>query len=610
MKKLNYPFSPEAVRELKVGDMVLITGKLFTGRDAVHKYLHDGNKPPVNLKNQIIYHCGPVTLKDKAGKWSAPDPIKGGVNTEYHDAFGAVSADGQTMYFTRTNQFKGKVKTNVDKVVNLKILKATLLEGEWTNIEEFAYNSDDFSNGHPALSADGKTMYFSSDRPGGYGQTDIYETHQENGAWTKPTNLGEAINSPGKEMFPTVFNDGTLFYSSDGNAGMGGLDLYMSTPQNNRFTEVQNLGYPLNSNADDFGLLLSKDLKSGFISSNRKGGKGFDDIYSFKSVKEIISLFTINGIVRNKLSKEPISNSRVDLYDENRNKLKSLQTNNNGYFEFPLSANKSYVIEAEKDEYLKDAIKVNTDDRKKKQLNYDLGLHPLGSYGIVGTILHGVTKEPINNVSVLIKNTKTGEEVLKTLTTQTGDFNKILGKLTPGTTLDYGIQFQKDGFATKTLSFNQVVAEPTIFKMNKLIDMTLMPNDQVSKTPSDEDDTFALNPIYFGFDKSDINGSAQQELNNIAENLKSRKNVVIEIVAHCDCRGSMEYNQMLSKKRAIATANYLKSRGVNENQFVIKCVGENQLVTDCPCDRTNTDSCSEEEHQKNRRASFKVIKFK
>lgn len=533
------------------------------------------------------------------------------IDSKYHEGPGIISSDGNTLYLTRNNYLDKTLGKDLKKHVNLKIYVSKKTDkGTWGKFENFPFNSEEYSIGHPAITEDGQTIYFVSDMPGGYGQTDIYETHQENGAWTKPTNLGEAINSPGKEMFPTVFNDGTLFYSSDGNAGMGGLDLYMSTPQNNRFTEVQNLGYPLNSNADDFGLLLSKDLKSGFISSNRKGGKGFDDIYSFKSVKEIISLFTINGIVRNKLSKEPISNSRVDLYDENRNKLKSLQTNNNGYFEFPLSANKSYVIEAEKDEYLKDAIKVNTDDRKKKQLNYDLGLHPLGSYGIVGTILHGVTKEPINNVSVLIKNTKTGEEVLKTLTTQTGDFNKILGKLTPGTTLDYGIQFQKDGFATKTLSFNQVVAEPTIFKMNKLIDMTLMPNDQVSKTPSDEDDTFALNPIYFGFDKSDINGSAQQELNNIAENLKSRKNVVIEIVAHCDCRGSMEYNQMLSKKRAIATANYLKSRGVNENQFVIKCVGENQLVTDCPCDRTNTDSCSEEEHQKNRRASFKVIKFK
>jgi hypothetical protein len=192
-------------------------------------------------------------------------------------------------------------------------------KGNWGKFENFPFNSDEYSIGHPAISADGQTIYFVSDMPGGFGQTDIYETHQENGTWSKPTNLGEVINSPGKEMFPTVFNDGTLFYSSDGNAGLGGLDIYMSTPQNKRFTSILNLGYPLNSNADDFSLLLNSDFKSGFMSSNRAGGKGYDDIYSFTSSKEIITQFTINVIVRNKLSREPISYSHVDLYDESGN---------------------------------------------------------------------------------------------------------------------------------------------------------------------------------------------------------------------------------------------------------------------------------------------------
>jgi outer membrane protein OmpA-like peptidoglycan-associated protein len=549
--------------------------------------------------------------KYENGNFSEVKAMSSAIDSKYHEGPGIISADGNTLFLTRNNYLDKKLGKDIKKQINLKIYVSKKDDkGNWGKFENFPFNSDEYSIGHPAISKDGQTIYFVSDMPGGFGQTDIYETHQENGTWSKPTNLGEAINSPGKEMFPTVFNDGTLFYSSDGNAGLGGLDIYMSTPQNKRFNSIQNLGYPLNSNADDFSLLLNSDFKSGFMSSNRAGGKGYDDIYSFVSSKEIIPQFTINGIVRNKLSKEPISNSNVDLYDESGIILKSIKTNDKGYFEFPLSANKSYTLEAVKDEYSKDILSVNTNDVSNKKLNSDLLLQPSGVFALAGIVTNGKTKEPINNVAVLIKNKLTGEEVLKTLTTQVGDFDKILGALIPGTVLDYDIQLQKDGFITKTISFNQIVVKPTIFKINELIDMTLTPNGQGSETTPSEADMFVLNPIYFDLNKFNIRDDAQKELNNVIENLKVRKNIVIEIVAHTDCRGSITYNMLLSKRRAIATANYLKSKGVSEKQFKIKYVGENQLTTNCPCDIKSTDTCSEEDHQKNRRASFNVIKAK
>jgi outer membrane protein OmpA-like peptidoglycan-associated protein len=547
--------------------------------------------------------------KYENGNFSEVKAMSNTIVSKYHEGPGIISPDGNTLYLTRNNYLDKKLGKDIKKQINLKIYVSKKDEkGNWGEFKNFSFNSDEYSIGHPAISSDGQTIYFVSDMPGGFGQTDIYETHQENGVWSKPTNLGESINTPGKEMFPTLFNDGTLFYSSDGNAGLGGLDLYMSIPQNKSFKSFINLGYPLNSCGDDFGLLLNADFKSGFLSSNRVGGKGNDDIYAFTSSKEIIPQFMINGIVRNKLSREPISNSNVDLYDERGIILKSLKTNDKGYFEFPLSANKSYTLEAVKDEYSKDILSVNTNDVSNKKLNSDLLLQPSGVFALAGIVTNGKTKEPINNVAVLIKNKVTGEEVLKTLTTQVGDFDKILGTLIPGTVLDYDIQLQKDGFVTKTISFNQIVDKPTIFKINELIDMTLTPYDKGSETTPSEADMFVLNPIYFDLNKFNIRDDAQKVLNNMVENLKTRKNIVVEIVAHTDCRGSITYNMQLSKRRAVATANYLKSKGVSEKQFKIKYVGENQLTTNCPCDIKSNNTCSEEDHQKNRRASFKVIK--
>ena len=549
------------------------------------------------------------TCKYENGNLSEVKAMSSAIDSKYHEGPGIISADGNTLYITRNNYLDKKLGKDIKKQINLKIYVSKKdVNGNWQKFENFPFNSDEYSIGHPAISANGQTIYFVSDMPGGFGQTDIYETHQENGTWSKPTNLGEAINTPGKEMFPTVFNDGTLFYSSDGNAGLGGLDLYMAIPQNQKFNTFQNLGYPMNSCSDDFGLLLNSDFKSGFLSSNRVGGKGNDDIYSFTSSKEIIPQFTINGIVRNKLSREPISNTNVDIYDESGTILKSLKTNEKGYFEFPLNANKSYTLEAVKDEYSKDVLFFNTNDVSKKKLNSDLLLQPSGVFALAGIVTNGKTKEPINNVAVLIKNKVTGEEVLKTLTTQVGDFDKILGTLLPGTVLDYDIQLQKYGFVTKTISFNQIVDKPTIFNINEIIDMTLTPNGKGSETIPSEADMFLMNPIYFDLNKFNIRDDAQKELNNMVENLKIRKNIVVEIVAHTDCRGSISYNMLLSKRRAIATANYLKSKGVSEKQFRIKYVGENQLTTNCPCDVKSTDTCSEEDHQKNRRASFTVIK--
>ena len=330
------------------------------------------------------------------GAFSNVKALSSTIDSKYHEGPGIISTDGNTLYLTRSNYLDKKLGKDTKKQINLKIYVSKKDEkGNWGKFENFPFNSDEYSIGHPAISADGQTIYFVSDMPGGFCQTDIYETHQENGVWTKPTNLGESINSPGKEMFPTVYNDGTLFYSSDGNAGLGGLDLYMSIPQNNRFTNSQNLGYPMNSSGDDFGILLNNDFKSGFISSNRIGGKGHDDIYAFTSINLIIPQFSIEGIVVDKYTNEPILNASVDLYNEFGKVVSTKKTDDKGYYKFQITPSSTYRVEGIKDDYTKDEVIFNSNDVNVKKIIANLNLKPSGVFALAGFITDSKTKQPI-----------------------------------------------------------------------------------------------------------------------------------------------------------------------------------------------------------------------
>ena len=202
------------------------------------------------------------------------------IGSKYHEAVLCFSPDFKTMYFTRSNYNHGKLKRDKKGISNLKIFIAEDLKGKWKITKEFPFNSDEFSVGHPSLSANGKTLYFVSDMPGGYGETDIYLSRLKNGEWTKPQNLGADINSPQNEMFPYIKNQ-TLFFASNGHSGLGGLDLYMVKNISKNKKPIH-LGKPLNSKQDDFSLILSDNGAKGYFASNRNGGLGDDDIYSFE----------------------------------------------------------------------------------------------------------------------------------------------------------------------------------------------------------------------------------------------------------------------------------------------------------------------------------------
>jgi len=202
------------------------------------------------------------------------------LNSRYHEGPVCFSSDFNTIYFTRNSYINGKISRTPEGVNNLRILIADKSGEEWKNIREFPYNSNKYSVGHPALSSDGNTIYFVSDMPGGYGETDIYKSEKNGNQWGKPVNLGPEVNTRGKEMFPYVDKNNILYFSSNGQLGIGGLDIFAARADADNKYMVVNMGAPLNSQQDDFGFIIQTDSLSGFFSSNRIGGEGADDIYS------------------------------------------------------------------------------------------------------------------------------------------------------------------------------------------------------------------------------------------------------------------------------------------------------------------------------------------
>ena len=302
------------------------------------------------------------------------------INTDYHEASVALTKDGKTMYFTRDNvSKKNKVKYDQKGTTHLKLYKAELVGDAWSEIVELPFNDDVFSTGHPTLSPDNKILYFVSDREGGLGQTDIYQVEiKEGGTYSEPVNLGEKVNTEGREMFPFVSQDSTFYFSSDGHLNLGFLDIFKSNVIKDENAQPENLGAPYNSGYDDFAFFLNPSVeendKTGYFSSNRPDGQGSDDIYSFDAS---VCMQTIKGITRDLNTNEIIAGATVKLINEVGKVLEEVESNEIGEYEFTVDCNKKYTVVGSKVDYKDDLKEVPTDNENGKETEADLYLEPL-----------------------------------------------------------------------------------------------------------------------------------------------------------------------------------------------------------------------------------------
>ena len=303
----------------------------------------------------------------KEGKLDSVTPFSDKINTKLHESNAVFTRDGNTMYFSRTNE--KRVEIDSQKVATVRLFTAKLVDSVWTDIEPLPFSSDVYSTQHPSLSPDEKRLYFSSDMPGTLGSFDIfYVDINEDGSFGEPVNIGAAINTDRKEQFPFIAQDSVLYFSSDGHYGFGGLDIFTSKFSKGKFLTPINAGETLNHENDDFGFVQRDTTDTGFISSYRNGS---DQIYAFVRVENERS-YIIEGFVTDKNTKEILPFSTVTLFDEDNNQIGEVLTDEDGHYELEIKPNRTYNIEGYRPFYVPSKSSFNTDDSGDLDFNIEL----------------------------------------------------------------------------------------------------------------------------------------------------------------------------------------------------------------------------------------------
>ena len=273
-----------------------------------------------------------------------PEILDRQLNSKYHDASASFSADGKTVYFTRSDYHRSKRGYDEDKNTRLKVYRGEQTESGWKVAESLPFNSSDFSTCHPALSPDGSFIVFSSDRDSRNGKKDLYISYRNGDTWGSPVNLGKEINTPGNEVFPSIAPDGRLIFSSDFHVGFGGLDVFVAQRHKDKWANPENFGSPINSARDDFGLVLGKDLGSGYFSSNRDSKQ--DDIYYFSGMPSV----RIEGVVVDCQTGTLVPGAEVRVL-EGEDLITTISSDEEGNFSLSLPPNKEFTLYAGKDGY-------------------------------------------------------------------------------------------------------------------------------------------------------------------------------------------------------------------------------------------------------------------
>jgi outer membrane protein OmpA-like peptidoglycan-associated protein len=285
-----------------------------------------------------------------------PERFSKTINSKFHEDTPVFTKDLKTVYFTRNNFTEGKIGRDEKQVINLKLYKAVLNnEGKWENVTELPFNSSTYSVAHPALSPDGKTLYFASNMPGTNGQSDIFKVAiLGDNQYGTPEKLSNAINTEARETFPFITQDNELYFASDGHQGLGGLDVFVTKINpDGSIGPVVNLGTPINGPMDDFAFIIDNSTRKGYFSSNRSGGKGLDDIYGFTEKEPLVieCKSELAGFVTDEESGVILPGSTVSLFDDKFNLLSKVTTDDKSLYQFEVKCGQKYYLRAEKSEY-------------------------------------------------------------------------------------------------------------------------------------------------------------------------------------------------------------------------------------------------------------------
>lgn len=518
--------------------------------------------------------------------------LKGGVNGPYHEG-PAVVLDDRILYYTQSNTRTAQTPDSIlaDKrgIWKLSIRKAirSSASDRWEPTQETAipFNAPDYSTAHPALSADGKFMIFCSDMPKGYGGTDLYlvELKADGSSWGDPVNLGAEINTPGNEMFPFWHADGMLYFASDGLPGLGGLDVFETRQDGSKWQRPRNLGKPVNSSRDDFGLIFDSKLSTGFLVSNRFGGAGRDDIYGVRNMG-----IELGGTVYNAFTGARISGATVRLRQAGEERGR-MATAADGSYQFAVGTRRQYEVVVQAAGYLRKVLPVEIGDLQyPSAVQLDVALEDTLLIKLVVQVVDKDSRTPLTDARVMVYNKCTNVN-----TEIPADEDGILRvRLDPNCT--YYLAGRKLGY----LDDNDVVSTMGLSQSSELAAV-------LELIEIKEDLVIELKNIYYDYGRYYIREDAVGDLDNLSALLEQYPSLKIEISSHTDSRGSDEYNKGLSQKRAETCVDYLVTKGIDRDRLIARGYGEYVLRNTC----ANGVECTEEQHQVNRRTEFKVLSF-
>ncbi len=543
-------------------------------------------------------------------------PFSKKINTKYHEGPCSFFHDGSKIIFTRN------AGTNHQGLNRLKLFSADFENNSWTKIKELAFNSDEYSCGHPTLSKDDKVMYFVSDMPGGYGGTDIWMTKNINGEWSKPQNLGGIINTKGNEMFPFIDADGNLYFSSDGHAGLGDLDIFyieMNAQTGVINGKVRNLGYPFNTNRDDFGIITDAERKKGFFSSNRKRGGNDDDIYKFTREGTLFACRDLELLVLDENTKQALPNVNIRIQPSASNSKSIFKTNIDGICKICLEADREFKLVFQLDKFeTYTTTYSNKEDSdyevssnkillKKKniepipaQTNPAKPLVSINNSQSTSSIFRGIVSSGTDGSFIseakLTFTNQCNKEIQEGFSDKSGyyEFKRDLN-------CDYILETYKNGYGT----IKQLIEKSTIIPK---IEKKTNPSKPIVNSLFDTklykiDDVIRLDNIYYENIEYKLNPNTIREIEKIAGILQKNSRLIIEIRSHTDSRGDAKENMALSQKRAEEIQNYLLKFGIDKSRIKAIGKGESEPLNSC----SDGVQCTELEYQRNRRTEFKII---
>lgn len=562
-----------------------------------------------------------------------------------------------------SSSFKKKNLTPQDGI-NAPVAKlySTIFDGKkFSKPVELPFNNKSFSNTSPSLSKDGKTLYFASDRPGGFGGSDLYAvTRDANGKWSEPRNLGANVNSSFDENFPFIAENGTLYFASNAPKGLGGLDVYSSVIENGKWANPQNLGSPVNSSKDDYAFIMNSDNKGGYLASNREGGMGSEDIYQFTYDPSKLD-YKVTIAVNDAESGKVVENATLILdcgQDQSDNSFSTNTTKT-----YTIKGNNSCVLKVSKKGYKSTTVKITAADRNK---TIEVKLVP--DYFELEVVLKETeTNAPLRDIAISITNTAEdasvnyGTDEKGVLLTKllpglyrihSPDFPSITGELSSQDAYQSGGKVVKEFFLSRNdmlvnvpLTANCFSSDVTVVNLQKPFDTTIVKANSEGNVRldlrinsryailhhgvADTISTYGLKPgsevegacrfvvgqswviqnIYYDLNKADIRKDAAKELDKLVFIMKQNPTLEIEFGSHSDCRQTKSFNLALSARRAKSAVNYIVSKGIKQKRVIAAGYGEEKPVNNCVCEGDVKSDCTEDQHQLNRRTEVKVLKY-